>query len=248
MPVDVPARWVEQLPWDEVGRRLAAGAPALLPVGAGAKEHGLHLPMGTDQMQARWLAERLAGELDGLVWPTLAYGHYPAFTAYAGSLSLMPATFGAVVEEIVVGLLQHGAARVLVVDVGISSIPVIAAALARLPEADRRRVRHLTAYSGPRLDLARQRLSEQASRGGHADEIETSIMLALASSSVALGRVPERSGLGDTDEPGPLQPNEPHAVNYSPSGATGEPGLATVAKGEALLEAMLADLLAAARA
>ena len=79
--------------WDAVGDRLEAGAAALLPIGAGAKEHGLHLPMNTDQQQAEWLAARIAERFDVLVWPTLSYGHYPAFVNYAGSCSLEAETF-----------------------------------------------------------------------------------------------------------------------------------------------------------
>ena len=76
---------IEQLTWDEVARRLENGAPAILPIGAAAKEHGFHLPMNTDRIQAEWLAARLADRVDALIWPTVVYGYYPAFTDYAGS-------------------------------------------------------------------------------------------------------------------------------------------------------------------
>ena len=47
---------LERLTWDEVARRLENGAAAVLPIGAAAKEHGFHLPMNTDRVQAEWLA------------------------------------------------------------------------------------------------------------------------------------------------------------------------------------------------
>ncbi len=69
--------------------------------------------MNTDQVQAEWLASRIADRVDALIWPTLTYGHYPAFVAYAGSGSLSVAVFEAAVREIVEGLLRgrQGRAR-----------------------------------------------------------------------------------------------------------------------------------------
>jgi len=93
-------RWVAHIPWPEVQERLDAGAVAVLPVGAGAKEHGRHLPMGTDCLQAEWLADRLVEQTDVLVWPVVTYGHYPAFVEYPGSCSLPADLFSALVAAI----------------------------------------------------------------------------------------------------------------------------------------------------
>ena len=51
---------------------------------------------------------RIAEELDALIWPTLTYGHYPAFVEYAGSSSLSASTFEALVREIAAGILGSG--------------------------------------------------------------------------------------------------------------------------------------------
>ena len=48
------------LTWDQVKARLAGGAAAILPIGAGAKQHGLHMPMATDQLFAEYFARALA--------------------------------------------------------------------------------------------------------------------------------------------------------------------------------------------
>src|SRR5437762_6245178 len=98
--------FIERMIWSEVVRRIDEGAAAILPIGAAAKQHGLHLPLNTDRIQAEWLSARLAEHIDALVWPTLAYGHYPAFVEYAGSTSLSDATFEAVVAEIASGILS----------------------------------------------------------------------------------------------------------------------------------------------
>jgi creatinine amidohydrolase len=77
-------RKVADLTWDLVAERLAGGAAALLPIGAGAKQHGLHMKMATDQVFAEYFAGVVAERTDALIWPTLTYGAYPAFVAYAG--------------------------------------------------------------------------------------------------------------------------------------------------------------------
>ena len=62
--------FIEHMLWDEVARRIHDGAVAILPIGAAAKQHGFHLPLNTDRIQAEWLAARLAGRIDALIWPT----------------------------------------------------------------------------------------------------------------------------------------------------------------------------------
>ena len=114
--------FVTELSWPELERRIQAGAIAVLPVGAACKEHGFHLPMNADLLQAEWLAAALAQRAEVLVWPTVAYGYYPAFRDYPGSVSLSVATFRAVVQEILADIRRAGARAVLILNTGISTI------------------------------------------------------------------------------------------------------------------------------
>ena len=81
-----PGAQVAELAWPEIAARLADGAIAVLPIGAAAKEHGPHLPLGTDSVQAQWLASTLCAARNVLIWPTLTYGFYPVFVDYPGSI------------------------------------------------------------------------------------------------------------------------------------------------------------------
>ncbi len=237
MGTDTDRHFIEHMIWDEVARRIGNGSAAILPVGAAAKEHGFHLPLNTDRIQAEWLAGQLAQRFEALIWPTLAYGYYPAFVAYAGSSSLSSATFEATVHEIATGILDHGCRKLIVVNTGISTLAPVERALARL-DADR--VLHLRVHDGPRYREAAERLAEQH-HGSHADELETSLMLALAPDLVDMNRA-EASPAIDHAAPGPLTPLDVNSPNYSRSGSYGDPTLATRAKGETLLAAMLDDL------
>lgn len=232
--------FIERLTWDEVGRRLAQGAAAILPVGAASKEHGFHLPMNTDRLQAEWLAALLADRVDALIWPSVTYGHYPAFVDYAGSISLSASVFEAVIQEIAAGIMGFGCRALVVLDTGISTQAPIDRALARLASPN---VLHLGIYDGPRYRRTAAELTRQ-SHGSHADELETSLMLALAPHVVEMTRA-EASPVLQHEAPGALTSEDTASPNYSRSGSFGDPTLASQAKGKILLAAMVEDLFAA---
>jgi creatinine amidohydrolase len=237
MEADTDRHFIEHMYWDEVARRIGDGAVAILPIGAAAKQHGFHLPLNTDRIQAEWLAGQMAEEIDALIWPTLTYGHYPAFVEYAGSSSLSISTFEALVREVAGQILGSGCPKLLVLNTGISTLAPVDRALARLASE---RVKHLWIHEGPRYPRVARQLAEQ-SHGSHADELETSLMLALAPHLVDMTRA-EASPELNQETPGALTPSDPKSPNYSRSGSYGDPTRATAAKGEALLAAMLDDL------
>jgi creatinine amidohydrolase len=231
--------FVERLTWDEVARRLAQGAVAILPIGAASKEHGFHLPMNTDRVQAEWLAARIADRFDALIWPTVSYGYYPAFVDYAGSISLSAGAFEGLIREIAAGIMRFGCRALFVLDSGISTLAPVDRALARLANTD---VTHLRIHDGPMYRRAAAELAQQ-SHGSHADELETSLMLALAPDMVDMARA-EASPVLRQEVPGALTRSDATSPNYSRSGSFGDPTLASQAKGEILLAAMLDDLFA----
>ncbi|MFO1112006.1 MAG: creatininase family protein [Bradyrhizobium sp.] len=237
MGIEAEANFVGHMRWDDVAHRLARGAAALLPIGAGAKQHGLHLPLDTDRIQAEFVAARLAERIDALVWPTLTYGHYPAFTEYAGSISLSAATFETLVAEVAAGILSHGCRALFVIDTGISTRAAVGRALARL---DPGKALHLMVHDGPRYRRASAALARQG-HGSHADELETSLMLAMAPAVVDISRAEASPPLAQA-VPGRLTPTDAASPNYSRSGSFGDPTLATLEKGKTLLAAMQDDL------
>ena len=243
MGTDTGRNFIERLSWDEVARRIERGAAAILPIGAGAKAHGFHLPLNTDRIQAEWLAAQIADRIDALIWPTVAYGHYPAFVEYAGSASLSASVFEAVIEEIAAAVVGYGCRAVFVLDTGISTGAPIDRALARLGAGD---VWHFRIHEGPHYRRAAAELVEQ-SHGSHADELETSLMLALAPHLVNMARAEASPPIMD-ETPGPMTPSDPSSPNYSRSGSYGDPTLATAAKGEVLLAALVEDLVKQATA
>jgi creatinine amidohydrolase len=241
MSSDSGRHFVEHITWDEAARRIGDGAAAILPIGAGAKQHGFHLPMNTDRIQAEWLAAQIAGRLDCLIWPTVTYGTYPAFVDYAGSVSLSAPVFESVIAEIAAGIISHGCRALFVLDTGISTLAPVDRALVGNPDA-----LHLKVHDGPRYRRAAGEIAEQ-SHGSHADELETSLMLALVPHLVDMSRA-EASPALRHEMPGPLTFRDTASPNYSRSGSFGDPTLATRAKGEILLKAMVDDMVEQATA
>jgi len=229
--------FVAESSWQQVQKALDAGGMAILPVSAACKEHGLHLPMNTDWLQARWLCKCLAEQIPVVVWPALGYGYYPAFTDYPGSCSLSHRTFENTIVEILNDILRAAARNILVVNTGISTIPPLQAAIGRIPDPDR--IRLANVYAGSRVRSVIAQIEEQAA-GSHADEIETSIMLAIAPHRV---RMEAATACTRGSGKGPLNRTDPAHPNYSPDGVYGDPRLASKQKGKLLVRAMLDDVL-----
>lgn len=229
--------WVANLTWKEVENRISTGAAGILPVGAACKEHGLHLPMNTDQIQAEWLARQLAQTENVLVWPTVVYGYYPAFTDYPGSCTLQNETFTQMIREILATVINSSVRHILIINTGISTIAPLEQAI-NSPGC-KNSVTVLNVYSGERF-LQVQNNIQQQKQGGHADEIETSIMLAMAPEYVDM----ESAETGNAENiRGVLNRRDPDSPGYSASGVVGDPLLATADKGRQLCDAMLLDLV-----
>ena len=239
-----PGRFIEDLAWPEVAAAFQADLPVIIPIGAAAKEHGHHLPMKTDWLLARALAEGIAAKLPVLIAPTVPFGYYPVFQNYPGSQHLSAETFVRLLTELVEGLLDQGARRIAILNTGVSTEGPVGLATRGILE---RRGVTVGVADIRRLGRKADHLLAQE-RGSHADERETSILLAIAPQLVRM-KLAKRD-YGKEPEPGifatptTMQSSDPNAAHYSETGAFGDPTLASADKGRALLDAMVADLVA----
>ncbi len=225
-----------ELTWPEVKAYLEQGYLAVLPIGAACKEHGHHLPVNTDFIQAEWLAQQTSLFCPSLIWPIISYGFYPKFVEYPGSCSISEDSFSQSMHDILQSILRSGANRIIILNTGISTIRPLENMLGKLNQD--RQIILFNAYSRSNYTDAVNQI-EQQSVGGHADEIETSIMLALAPGKVDMTKA---KNFDAELIAGPLNPNDPDKPNYSPYGVIGDARLATIEKGEILTKAILADL------
>jgi creatinine amidohydrolase len=210
--------WLEELTWPEAKARFEADAVVVIPIGAASKAHGAHLPLKTDALTARALGQKLVERLPVIAAPVVGFGYYPAFTAFAGSQHLAADTFKAVLRELIQGFATHGVTRIALVNTGVSTekpIDEIAAETGAL------------ALHMRLIGQAAEALIEHKD-GGHADERETSVVLALDPRSVRMAE---------------LRP----AADFKLSAATGDPTRASAFKGERLIAARIDDMVKALR-
>jgi creatinine amidohydrolase len=240
--------WIEDLAWPEVGSRLAGGAPVVVPVGALAKEHGHHLPMKTDWLLARALTDGVLAALPVLAAPVITAGFYPAFIRYPGSQSLSAETFQKVMEETLDLLIEQGARRLAIINTGVSTEPPITIAVRNVWQRQGVKV---AVSDIRRLGLGLRGKLRQTS-GGHADEQETSLILAIAPELVRMDRA--RADYGHAGPPTvfarPIEfsPDPAAGIDYTATGATGDPSLATVELGREFLAEMVGELVNGLRA
>lgn len=227
---------VAELTWPEVKAYLEQGYLAVLPIGAACKEHGHHMPLNTDYIQAEWLAQQATLFCPSLIWPIISYGFYPTFVKYPGSCSVSEETFSQSVHDILQSILRAGVNRIMILNTGISTVRPLETMLDGLNQ--NKQIILFNAYSGSNFTHAVNEI-EQQPIGYHADEIETSIMLAIAPDKVDMTKA---KSFDAELVAGPLNPNDPDKPNYSPYGVIGDARLATIEKGKILTTAIVADL------
>src|SRR5258706_14050126 len=101
---------VSELNWMEVEDYLGRDDRAVLPIGS--TEQHAYLSLATDAILAERVAVEAAEPLGIPVFPVLAYGITPYFTAYPGTVTLSQETYFTVVKEMLDSLLGSGFRRV----------------------------------------------------------------------------------------------------------------------------------------
>lgn len=208
--------WLEELTWPEAKQRFDSDAVVVVPIGAASKAHGAHLALKTDALTARALGQKLIERLPVVAAPVVGFGYYPAFTGFAGSQHLAADTFKALMRELIASFTAHGVRRIVLVNTGVSTeqpLDEVAAETGAL-------VLHMRLTGQAAEPLIEHR------EGGHADERETSVVLALDPRSVRMAE---------------LRP----AADFTLSAATGDPTRASAFKGERLLAARVDDMVKA---
>jgi creatinine amidohydrolase len=222
-------RYLGKLTWVEA-EVLLPSWPLLLPIGAGCKEHGHHLPLENDFLLAEGLTRRVLERVQALALPVLNYGYYPAFLEYPGSVSLPAQVMTDTVVAICESLYGQGGRRFYALNTGVSTVRPLSVARQRLREMG---IDFDFCELGQAIGVVEERLREQPG-GTHADEMETSMMLELCPEIVRLEKAqPDYHG----DIRGGLTRRSDGPGVYSPTGAWGDPTLATLAKGKELVQA-----------
>jgi len=223
----------------EVGAEIAAGRSTIVvPFGA-VEQHGPHLPLDTDAVLGDRLGLLIAKRLNALCAPTIRIGCSQHHLSFAGTLSLEPETLHVIVHDLVDSLATHGLRRIVLLPThGGNEGPLTSAAAASKREGLMIFVPSLRVTVEALRAGTRTGGATASDSGGHAGELETSLMLALAPHLV-------RNSLMEPGYTGPLDAaatalffNEGVAA-LSANGVIGDPRGSSAAAGHAYVAAFL---------
>lgn len=234
---------LHELNEQQARQALAKAQIALLPLGA-VEPHGDHLPLDTDNL----LAERFCALLDEqlgeavLSLPVVSYSQVWSLRGHAGAIDIGNDLLTQLLLSLARNMAGYAITTTAVINAHYGNFDAIKAAARQLKEEGIT----LLSYSWAGMDSCAQRLRTSAVAYPsymHADEIETSLMLALAPEHVEMTLA--RSHYPEFPENFRYQPV--HWTEFSDYAVLGDPGCASEEKGLALVQHALQTTLASIR-
>ena len=222
-------------PWTDVRDHIATGhTVAVLPFGA-LEQHGPQLPLATDTIQATGVAERIAERYDALLLPAVAYGDTWNNAGYPGTVSLSAPTVTAIAVDLARSVWSFGIKSLVIINGDWGNRNPLYEATRIL---EREHGIRILVLDYPGLTEAAEHVIESGPAAPglcHADEIETSLVLALAPDQVH----PDRYVACYPEFPADFGVRPMQLHQFSESGVFGDPTLADADKGRTLLEAVV---------
>ena len=170
-------KW-EESTWEEIRDACSKGGITLIPVGS-IEQHGPHLPLGTDYLIADAIAERTGEEVRDLTiikTPPLPYGLSSMWEAYPGTVTLTTNTYLHLIKELIHSVIKSGCRKVIIVNGHAGNSDGLRVACRdAVEELGMGEVATVTLW-----DLCGDIINKSFhTRFFHADEVESSIALAL---------------------------------------------------------------------
>ena len=237
----------DELTWPEMREAIAQQPVVLLPFGT-VEDHGLHLPINTDNVIVEAIcleaARRAVGDV--LVMPPVAYGLDEHHMDFPGTVSVDIQTLLAYVADVAISVARHGFTHVLIVNGHGSNEPIADLAARRVVLETGVICGAMSPNAAIDPTLAEPVYSQmrQSAPGGvaHAGEYETAMMLHLRPDLVHMDRAVREMGQLKLDYFNWDYP-EPSVLSWqdwwsrmSESGVCGDPTVATAEFGQALFE------------
>ncbi|MDQ2804923.1 MAG: creatininase family protein [Pseudomonadota bacterium] len=166
--------------WQEVEDYLRSSRGIVVPIGS-TEQHGPNGLIGTDHLDAEFVAKGLGDKVGCLVAPTLAVSMSQHHLGFPGSITLRPSTLIAVMCDVVQSLARHGFERFLFVNghggniaTGAAAFSEVYAATSLRGDASPLRCRMVFWAQGPRVRALTKELYGDA-EGSHATASEVSL-------------------------------------------------------------------------
>ncbi len=226
---------LEEMTWPDVEDYLQRDDRLILVVGS-TEQHGRHMTFASDVWQPWEIARRLSDRTGVIVAPPINYGMSLHHLGFPGSLSLRPDTLSQVMIDLLDSAYGHGFRRVLLLNGHGGNVAALQVALAEvLNELRGLDVRLRQWWHEPEVEA----VLHEAYPGqwmAHADQGETSVVLAIRPDVVRLDRA----------QHSPDAPRVPFLTRYNflehyPHGVIGgDPRQASADVGERVIVAAVA--------
>jgi len=246
--MDIQSHFWAQLTTTDFALLNATRAVAVLPLGA-TEQHGPHLPLSVDTTLVDGVVAACLPHLTNddpvLFLPTQNLGLSTEHTAFAGTLSVAPATLIEVWCDIGAGVARAGLKKMVLFNAHGGNGGLMDVVARELRARHGLLVFGTSWYQLPLGEAVKGLFSAEEHRfGAHAGAIETAMMLALAPQSVRMDQAQNFSSaaqhkaahypiLGD----GRSAKQGWHMQDYNPCGAVGNATSAKAEDGQALVQA-----------
>ncbi|MEN3010188.1 MAG: creatininase family protein [Candidatus Bipolaricaulaceae bacterium] len=224
---------LSRMSWAQAREALGKAQVALLPVGS-TEQHGPHLPLGTDWLTAQEIARRASARGGWLILPTVPVGVSEHHRQFWGTLWVPPEVLRDYVMGVARALASHGLRKLVFVNGHGGNT-------AALEEAARRlRQERIYAFVYVWWRAVAEVIAQVIEgSGSHAGELETAVMLAIAPELVRPEQYREAAERSAPEWGKRVEGVEVgfDTLDFSQSGCIGDPGRATVEKGERVLAA-----------
>jgi creatinine amidohydrolase len=226
--------WLDELSTAEAKEAASAGTVVIFPVGA-VEEHGKHLPLCTDSVQAEYVALEVAKKTGCLVVPPLRYGICNAGRNFPGTLSIEFDSLYRITKDILSELARNGFNRIIVLSghAGSSHMTALKLAAQNVVQqidntSSNRKTRIMVLSDYYFADELKEKLGISL-KDGHAGAIETARVMSIKPDLIKTK--------GETSFPQmPRFEIVTDPERYFPSGVIGDPTQATASKGQMINE------------
>jgi creatinine amidohydrolase len=245
--------WHEQS-WKQI-QALDKQLPVVVPIGS-LEQHGHHLPLFVDSLQVAAVAEKVEKMMPDrvLLLPTFWLGSSHHHLDYPGTITVPPSLYSENIKWIARCILKAGFRRIFFLNGHGGNETPAAQALTELADeddtADGAQLAFASWWGVGRQAIKPEKLGLETEFISHADEYETSFILALRPDLVRLAEAREGppaidNAWANTDYPYRSRVGVFHRMHrLTASGSMGKPSAATAEKGRAILNAVAEDVAA----
>ncbi len=187
------ARLLEEMGWPDVEAYLQDDDRLMLVLGS-TEQHGRHLVFASDVWEPWEIGRRLSDRTGVLLAPSLNYGMSSHHLGFPGSLTLRPQTLSAVLIDLLESAYEHGFRHILILNGHGGNTASIHVALSDvLNRLQDLRVHASAWWQKPDVKVAIDEVFP-GETSGHADAVETSVVMAIRPDVVRLDRAKHSPG------------------------------------------------------